>query len=108
MNIAGLGAHHPADEIGERARGRERRLLTVRDDGAGDAARVPLLAEEIDDVGEIAFRRARHDIGRVGPACPIRMSSGPSRRNEKPRPAWSSCIEDTPTSITTPSTPSTP
>ena len=40
----------------------------------------------------------------VGPSWPIRMSSGPSRRNEKPRSAWSSCIEDTPTSITTPST----
>ena len=36
------------------------------------------------------------------------MSSGPSRRNEKPRPAWSSCIEETPTSITTPSTAATP
>lgn len=44
----------------------------------------------------------------VGPVCPIRMSSGPSRRKEKPRPAWSSCIEDTPTSITTPSIASTP
>ena len=32
------------------------------------------------------------------------MSSGPPRRNEKPRSASSSCIEDTPTSITTPST----
>ena len=40
----------------------------------------------------------------VGPSWPIRMSSGPPRRNEKPRSASSSCIEDTPTSITTPST----
>ena len=64
MNITGLGANHPADEIGERARGRERRLPAVRDDGAGDAARMPLLAEEIDDVGEIAFRGARDDVGR--------------------------------------------
>ena len=32
----------------------------------------------------------------VGPSWPIRMSSGPSRRNEKPRSASSSCIEDTP------------
>ena len=44
----------------------------------------------------------------VGPSWPIRMSSGPSRRNEKPRSAWSSCIEETPTSITTPSTASRP
>ncbi len=32
------------------------------------------------------------------------MSSGPSAWNEKPRSAWSSCIDDTPISITTPST----
>ena len=44
----------------------------------------------------------------VGPSWPIRMSSGPPWRNEKPRSAWSSCIEDTPTSITTPSTEETP
>ena len=44
----------------------------------------------------------------VGPSWPIRMSSGPSSRNEKPRSAWSSCIEETPTSITTPSTASRP
>ena len=44
----------------------------------------------------------------VGPDCPIRMSSGPPRRKEKPRSAWSSCIEETPTSITTPSTASIP
>ncbi len=37
------------------------------------------------------------------PLCPMRMSSGPSRRNEKPRSAWSSCMEETPTSSTTPS-----
>ena len=36
------------------------------------------------------------------------MSSGPPSRNEKPRSAWSSCIEETPTSITTPSTASRP
>ena len=34
----------------------------------------------------------------------MRMSSGPSLRNEKPRSAWSSCIDDTPMSSTTPST----
>ena len=44
----------------------------------------------------------------VGPSWPIRMSSGPPSRNEKPRSAWSSCIEETPTSITTPSTAATP
>ncbi len=44
----------------------------------------------------------------VGPSWPIRMSSGPPSRNEKPRSAWSSCIEETPTSITTPSTAAAP
>ncbi len=40
----------------------------------------------------------------LGPSPPMRMSSGPSSRNEKPRSASSSCIEDTPRSSTTPST----
>ena len=44
----------------------------------------------------------------LGPSLPMRMSSGPSRRNEKPRSAWSSCMEDTPRSNTTPSTLSQP
>src|SRR4051794_18880656 len=70
VNIAGLGPNHPADEIGQRARGRERRLLTVRDDGAGNPARLPLFAEEINDVGEIAFRRARDDVGRSRACLP--------------------------------------
>ena len=43
-----------------------------------------------------------------GPSPPIRMSSGPSSRNEKPRAAVSSCIDDTPMSITTPSTVAAP
>ena len=38
-----------------------------------------------------------------GPARSMRMSSGPSCRNEKPRAAVSSCIEETPMSSTTPS-----
>ena len=44
----------------------------------------------------------------LGPSPLMRMSSGPSNRNEKPRLAVSSCIEDTPTSRTTPSTDSWP
>ena len=39
----------------------------------------------------------------VSPSSDIRISSGPSRMKEKPRSAWSSCIEDTPMSNTTPS-----
>ena len=38
----------------------------------------------------------------------MRMSSGPSLRNEKPRSAWSICIDDTPMSSTTPSSASKP
>ena len=44
----------------------------------------------------------------LGPSCPMRMSSGPSSRNEKPRSAWSSCIDETPRSNTTPSTAASP
>ena len=40
----------------------------------------------------------------LGPSDSMRMSSGPSRRNEKPRSAVSSCIEETPRSSATPST----
>ena len=40
----------------------------------------------------------------VGPCRPMRISSGPSSRNEKPRAASSSCIDETPRSNTTPST----
>src|SRR5262245_22316644 len=39
---------------------------------------------------------------------PMRMSSGPSRRKEKPRSPSSSCIEETPRSNTMPSTASRP
>jgi len=40
----------------------------------------------------------------VGPDVPMRMSSGPSKRNEKPRAGSSICGEDTPRSSATPST----
>ena len=54
-------------------------------------------------------RRDGDDVGRARRrTAPIRMSSGPSRRNEKPRPASSSCIDETPRSNTTPSTVSWP
>ncbi len=49
--------------------------------------------------------RAGRSRGRaaVVPSAPIRMSSGPSRMNENPRSGWSSCIDETPRSSTTPS-----
>ena len=43
----------------------------------------------------------------LAPACAMRMSSGPSKRKEKPRSASSICIDDTPMSSTTPSTAAT-
>ena len=44
----------------------------------------------------------------LGPSPPMRMSSGPSPRKEKPRSASSSCMEETPRSSATPSAASTP
>src|SRR6185295_639192 len=44
MNLVGLGAHDAADDVGERARGDDRRLGARLDDGASDAARMALLA----------------------------------------------------------------
>ena len=40
----------------------------------------------------------------LGPAPPMRMSSGPSKRKEKPRSGSSICGDDTPISRATPST----
>ena len=48
--------------FGERPRGRDRRLLARGDDGAGDAAGMPLFAEDVDDVGEIGLGRARDHV----------------------------------------------
>src|SRR3546814_2826732 len=39
----------------------------------------------------------------LGPAFSMRMSSGPSKRNEKPRSASSICGDETPRSSATPS-----
>ena len=52
------------------------------DDGAGDGARVPLLAEREDDVGEVASRwRARRRRRRSGPARPCACRA--ARRAER-------------------------
>ena len=64
MNFVRLGAHHLADDIGQRLRGRDRRFLARRDDGARDGARMTLLAEDIDDVGEIGLGGLRDHIRR--------------------------------------------
>ena len=64
MDLVRLGAHHLGDDIGQRPRGRDRRFLARGDDGAGDGARMTLLAEDIDDVGEIGLGRPRDHIRR--------------------------------------------
>jgi hypothetical protein len=56
----------------------------------GAAPHVPVLIDEV--------------VAALGPVRAMRMSSGPSARKEKPRSAWSICIDDTPMSRTTPST----
>ena len=76
-----------------------------RDDGAGDAR-----ASCAPRPGGRGCRRGplRPSLlttsAAVGPAGDMRMSSGPSPWNEKPRSGSSSCIEETPMSSTTPST----
>ena len=63
MNLVRLGPDHPRDNVGQ-SPGRGDRLLGARiDDGAGDAARLPLLAKRIDRIGQIGFAGARHDVG---------------------------------------------
>ena len=63
MNGARPRPHHALDDVGERPRGADRRFAARRDDGAGDGAGVALLAERLDDVGEIALGRRRDHIG---------------------------------------------
>ena len=58
----------------------------------------------VEDVGERLPRRPRPGCRRrCGPRLSMRMSSGASKRSEKPRSASSNCIEETPMSSTTPS-----
>ena len=64
MDFAGLRPHDLGDDIGQRPRGRDRRFLARGDDGARDGARMPLLAEDVDDVGEIGFGGLRDHVRR--------------------------------------------
>jgi hypothetical protein len=57
----------PCRDIGERSRGRDRRFLAGRDNGARNAAGVTLLAEDIDDVGEIGLGGLGDHVGRSRP-----------------------------------------
>ena len=62
VNFAGPRSHHLGDDVSEPPRGRDRRLLARGNDGAGDAAGMPLFAENVDDVGEIGLGRARDHV----------------------------------------------
>ena len=90
-------------------RRRTARSRAVGDDGAGDAPRGALLAELEEDVGERRLRQPVHQVGRrwarLAPcACRAARPSGTRTR----APAWSSCIEETPMSSTTPSSAGAP
>ena len=63
MNVAGPAVHDAGDDVGERAGGRDRPFAARRHDGAGDGAGAALLAEQKDDVGEIALGALRDHVG---------------------------------------------
>jgi hypothetical protein len=99
------GGRAPCAPRGQLAGGRQR---AGGDDRAGDAARLALLAIVIEHVGD---RRIRRGVEEIGGAFAFLAHPHVERavgEKAKPRPAWSSCIEDTPMSITTPSTCATP
>ena len=62
MDRARLAVHDAADDVGERAGGEDRIFLPLGDDGARDRARMPLLAQKENDIGEIAFGNFRDHI----------------------------------------------
>src|SRR5579885_207787 len=51
-----------ADDVDELARGSQRRLAPPAHDGPRDLARVALLAEAVEDVGELALARLVHQV----------------------------------------------
>lgn len=70
VDLVRLGAHDPGDDVGKRLGRRDRCLLAGGDDRARDAARVALLAEDIDDVGELALGCLRDHVGGGRAALP--------------------------------------
>ena len=105
LGLVALAAENAGDDVGKLAGPCDRRLGAARHDGLGDGARPPLLAENVNDIGEFCLWRGVLTMSAaVGPSAPMRMSSGPSCAKEKPRSGWSSCMEDTPRSSVTPST----
>ena len=64
MDVARPAVDHARDDVGESARRRDRPLAARRHDGAGDGAGPALLAQQEDDVRELALRTLRDDVGR--------------------------------------------
>ena len=68
MDVAGPPVHHASHDVGERPGGRDRSFAARRHDGAGDGAGAALLAQEVNDIGEVALAAFRDHVGR-GRAC---------------------------------------
>src|SRR5262245_21180175 len=102
MDRARTRMHNAGDDVGERARGADRRVAARSHHGTGNAARSSPSVAKI--AASSSSDAAATMSAAVGPSRPMRMSSGPSWRKENPRAASSSCIEETPRSKTTPST----
>ena len=98
-----LPPQNPFRQFSQLGCARERLIAAAGDDGPGDGARAALVAQMEEDVGEIRIVFRVDDVGGGRSAFPMRMSSGPSLWNEKPRSGSSSCMEETPMSSTTPS-----
>ena len=64
VNVTRSRFHRARDHISERARSRDWRLLAGGDNGASDAARMPLFPKDVDDVGEFLLGGVRDDICR--------------------------------------------
>ena len=105
MDRAGPRMHDAPDDLGERAGGARSAPSSRARTMARATARACRSSPSVAMIAARSRSEARATTSAaLGPAPPMRMSSGPSRRNEKPRAASSSCIDDTPRSSTTPST----
>src|SRR4051794_10090841 len=62
VNFARLRSHHPADDVGQRARSEYRVLLARGDDGARDGAGATLFAKDVDDIGQIDLGGFSNDV----------------------------------------------
>ena len=59
--------HDASYDVGQRAGGEDRAFGAGADNGAGDRAGMPLLAERSDDGGEVALGSLRHHVGCARP-----------------------------------------